>query len=1562
MAGLSGGAQVPIAVTIQNLTISDTLARGGDGGIGSGGGGGGAGLGGAILIAPQADVTLSNVSLVSNSAVGGNGGVGVGGAPAGGGGGGLGGNGGAGDIVSSGFGGGGGGFGLGASGGSGSFGGAGILVGGGDGGASGVLPGGVQGGGGTSSGQGAGGGGNAGGPGGSGAAGGGGFGGGGGGAISGLDGGVGGTGGGGGGGAFGFGGYGGGAGGDDRNAIGVSGGFAGGAGGGSALAGGGGGGALGGAIFVDSGGTLTIAGAFSVNGSAVTAGRGAPGGTDGNAYGAAVFFGGSGSIVFAPAAGQSQTVAGVIGDEYGSSAIIDTPSMMLIKTGGGTLTLGGANQYAGGTIVDDGTLRVASAASLGSGELVLDNSGTIAFLGSSVFTPFVSLGGTPNVSVAAGQAVSFTGQVLDDFFVLDAPGSLNVTGGGTLTLANTANSYSGGTSVAGNSTLVVAGDGSLGDPAGNVSLGDAVSGGTIGFTSGSTLTTTRNFALGAGGGTIDTAGTAAITLGGAVTGAGALTKSGTGALTLAGTTSYSGGTNVAGGTLIAGSAGVLGTGPVTVAAPATLNLNSFNQTVGSLGGGGVVLLGSATLNAGGDNTSTLFSGTMSGTGAFVKSGSGVLTLTGANSYSGGTTVTGGTLLGTTSSLQGNIVDNGVVAFDQATSGTFAGALSGSGSLVKSGAGILTLSGANTYGGGTAITGGGGISIGSDAALGAAGGAVSLGDAVSSGSLLFTNAGGLSSNRLFTLGAGGAVFDTAGGAVRLAGGITGAGGLTKTGAGLLELAAPSSYLGPTVVAAGALRAGAVNVFGTAQSLVLGAATSVDLNGFDQSVGSLAGSGDVLTGGATLTTGADNSTSLFAGQLTGSGSLVKVGGGALVLTGANTYSGGTSVLGGSLVGNTTSLQGDILNDAVVQFDQNADGTYAGSMTGSGILAKSGSGVLTLDGANTYSGGTVINGGSIVGSARSLRGFIVNNGALTFGGNADGVFSGQLSGTGTLTKTGAGTLFMSGLQPDTGLFTVSQGSLALDGIYGGNVDIGSGAAAFLSGGIGGSLNLSGTLHVTAPGTATFGRTFSGSGEGLAAVSGGAIEGAPYLTIAGDFNAGRGSVLDFAIGPGATPTILVGGTAALDGTRFNVTAPSIGTARSTSFLALAALNGLSVTNSDVVTGDSAVVPVLNQSRNDLFVTLLNLHVPLGSVAKAPNLSGVAAAIDRSKFSVDGDAAFVVRELTALDDAGLNGALEQVGGQLHATVLQTAVLDAESIADLVRDQAAARDLDGSEDVRWWAESGCQRAHFKATDRARGGGATVCAGAGGADKRLSDRWSIGGGGSFTGGNLGIGGLGSGDYKAPRAFGYVGYQPRAFGLHGGGSVSKSSYNTTRPIVFQATLPIDLGGQPLTEGVDRTAESEQQGATSDTWSEIHDSRKIHEYTIEGTLGVRHVRISRSAFSETGAISLSLNGADEVISLTQTDVKIHGFRRSGRYRPFFDATYRRELAEGRTEADMNLSGFPASDFIVEGIGVPASTYSGRVGLTLDTFLGQATMVYEYKQAPGERRQSAGLRVRFK
>ena len=143
---------------------------------------------------------------------------------------------------------------------------------------------------------------------------------------------------------------------------------------------------------------------------------------------------------------------------------------------------------------------------------------------------------------------------------------------------------------------------------------------------------------------------------------------------------------------------------------------------------------------------------------------------GANTYTGGTTINGGVLLGDSSSITGNYTNNALVVFDQTGAGTYGGTMGGTGTLAQVGPGTLTLSGTNSYTGGTFISGGGAVSISRDTNLGGAAGGVSLGDPFSAGTLTFANgASAFNSSRAFSLGTGNGIFNTTGtGLVTLSG--------------------------------------------------------------------------------------------------------------------------------------------------------------------------------------------------------------------------------------------------------------------------------------------------------------------------------------------------------------------------------------------------------------------------------------------------------------------------------------------------------------------------------------------------------------------------------------------------------------------------------------------------------------------------------------------------------------------------------------------------------------------------------------------------------------------------
>src|SRR5271166_5932627 len=315
-----------------------------------------------------------------------------------------------------------------------------------------------------------------------------------------------------------------------------------------------------------------------------------------------------------------------------------------------------------------------------------------------------------------------------------------------------------------------------------------------------------------------------------------------------------------------------------------------------------------------------------------------------------------------------------------------------GALIKVGTGTLTLTGTNTYSGGTDINGGI-LAVNSDANLGSA--PLSLGTgplSFNGGTLEALGAGGgITSSKALTLNAGGGTFlADAGTTSTLNGAISGMGAFTKNGAGTLTLTGDNTYSGGTTISAGTLQASSTTAFSPNSAFTVNSV--LDLNGNSNTVGSLAGNVTVTNNGgtpATFTAGINNSSTVFSGTLSdGSGSLgfTKTGAGTMILTGGNTYTGGTTINAGVLqIGNrglTGSIASNVTDNGSLIFNRSDNITFNPIISGSGKLAQNGSGTIILGGTNTYSGGTIINDGTLLvnnSGALGLGNVVVNGGVL-------------------------------------------------------------------------------------------------------------------------------------------------------------------------------------------------------------------------------------------------------------------------------------------------------------------------------------------------------------------------------------------------------------------------------------------------------------------------------------------------------------------------------------------------------------------------------------------------------
>ncbi len=546
--------------------------------------------------------------------------------------------------------------------------------------------------------------------------------------------------------------------------------------------------------------------------------------------------------------------------------------------------------------------------------------------------------------------------------------SLIKQGAGTLIL-NAENTYTGGTTISGG-TLVATNVDALGS-------GDVTDDATLELNT---------------GGTFDNA----------IGGSGNVVKSGADTLTRSGSNSYTGGTTISGGTLVASNVEALGTGDVTN--NATLELNTGGDFINNIGGTGRVeksgddtltLSGSNTYTGGtlinggtlvasnvealgtGDvtdnatlalNTGGTFDNAISGSGQVVKSGDETLTLSGTNSYTGGTTISGGTLVATNVEAlgSGDVTDDATLELN--TGGTFDNAISGSGQVVKSGDKMLTLSGANSYSGGTLISDGTLVASNVEA--------LGTGDVTNNATLALNTGGDFTNN------------------------ISGSGQVVKSGDDTLTLSGANSYTGGTTISGGTLVATNVDALGT---------------------------GDV-TNSSTLEL---NTGGTFDNAISGSGQVVKSGDETLTLSGSNTYTGGTLISGGTLVAtNVDALgTGDVTDNATLEL--NTGGTFDNVISGSGQVVKSGDDTLTLSGANSYTGGTLISGGTLVATSVEALGSgdVTDNAVLEL--NTGGTFDNAISGSGQVVKSGDKTLTLSGANSYTGGTTISGGTLVASNV---------------------------------------------------------------------------------------------------------------------------------------------------------------------------------------------------------------------------------------------------------------------------------------------------------------------------------------------------------------------------------------------------------------------------------------------------------------------------------------------------------------------------------------------------
>jgi autotransporter-associated beta strand protein len=516
-----------------------------------------------------------------------------------------------------------------------------------------------------------------------------------------------------------------------------------------------------------------------------------------------------------------------------------------------------------------------------------------------------------------------------------------------------------------------------------------------------------------------------------IAGSAGLVKSGTGTLTLTGANTYTGTATINAGTVKVTGAGKLGGDSVSVTladvAGATLDFTGIasSRTHGNLSGGGAnggnIVLGGSTMYFGNNASNTTYGGIISGTGSFNYAGTGTQTLTGNNTFDGKIGVSRG---------------------------------------------VLSISSISSVGGGAS-------SVGS--ATTAANGRIDIGDRTTTGTLLYTGSGHTTDRSVNLAGyTGGATLDASGsGALVFSSNFTAIGvgskTLTLTGNNTADNRIGGAIVNNTTTGATVTTAASSSSTALVLASVDGLTVGNAISGTGITGGTTISAIDTATKTVTLSAAATvaNAAAITSAGLVNTTSLTKAGTGKWILSGNNTYTGATTISAGTLqigangTSGTLSTSSAITNNGTLVFSRNntiTQGTdFASVIAGTGNVIKEGSGTLVLSGANTYAGATTISagtltvsGGSAIAntgavsvssgavfnlSASETIGSIAGAGSVTLGANtlttgsdnSSTTLSGVLSGaSGALTKSGTGTLALTGNNTYTGSTTVNAGTL--------------------------------------------------------------------------------------------------------------------------------------------------------------------------------------------------------------------------------------------------------------------------------------------------------------------------------------------------------------------------------------------------------------------------------------------------------------------------------------------------------------------------------------------------------
>lgn len=399
-----------------------------------------------------------------------------------------------------------------------------------------------------------------------------------------------------------------------------------------------------------------------------------------------------------------------------------------------------------------------------------------------------------------------------------------------------------------------------------------------------------------------------------------------------------------------------------------------------------------------------------------------------------------------------------------------------------------------------------------------------------------------------------------------------------------------------------------------------------------------------------------TATIGASLSGASALVKSDLGSLVLSGANNYTGGTLVDAGTLIGDTDALRGNIANNGTLIFDLATAGNYAGTVTGAGTTIKSGAGALTLTGANAND--WQVASGSLISTSALFTGDIdlTPGASFVFDQDTAGTYAGTITGSGALIVQGGGAIRFTG--DGTG--------------FRGTAKVSQGQMLALDGTLAGTLDLAAGGRLQGSGTA-------GSGNIAGTIAPGNSIGTLSFTGNLAFTSGSNYEVE-ADAAGASDKIVVGGAASIgSNVGINVLAANGNYAANTSYTILTATGGVTGTFASVTSNLAFLTPTLNYAANAVTLNLRRNTVDFATIGQTTNQRAIAPAVEAMGMGNNVYDAVVARTAAEARDA-----FDQLAGSDYASVRGQLLEDSR----FVRNAMLARgDTAGTTGMALWGHA-----------------------------------------------------------------------------------------------------------------------------------------------------------------------------------------------------------------------------------------------------------------------------------